>query len=272
MSEGNIVTQTAMPNTVSSLRRDFENLGVQSGAVIIMHSALSKLGWTAGGPVAVVQAILDVLTPDGTLIMPTHTSENSEPSYWQHPPIPENWWQIVRDEMPAFRPEITPTRQMGAIVEVFRSWPGVRRSNHPQHSFAAWGKHAEIITATHALESFDDHSPLARIYDLDGQVLLLGVNHSNNTSLHLAEYRSNFPSKGIEKQGGAMLVNGKREWVTWEMLTYDSEDFEQCGAAYEANIAYMAGKIGQAEARLVSQRGIVDFGVHWFEENRQGQV
>lgn len=271
-SENKSIQATQMPNTISTLRRDFEALGLRPGSTIIMHSAMSKIGWTAGGPVAVIEALLSVLTPEGTLVMPAHTSSNSEPSQWRYPPVPESWWQIIRDETPAFDPKITPTRMMGAIAETFRTWPGVLRSSHPQGSFAAWGKHAAYVTATQPLDAdLGEDSPIGKIYELDGQVLLLGVTHANNTSLHLAEHRSDFPGKKLVPQGAAMLVDGKRVWATWQALDYDSDDFEKLGEDYEASVGYQPGKVGQAVTRLISQRAVVDFAVKWLPEHRPQQ-
>ena len=191
MPELETIQSIPAPRTRETLGADLRTLGLHAGAAVIVHSSLSSIGWVSGGSVAVVQALLDVLTPAGTLVMPTHTGDLSDPSFWRDPPVPETWWPIIRDTMPTFEPEVTPTRGMGRIVETFRTWSGTLRSSHPLVSFAAWGQHAVFITARHGLDdSLGEQSPLARIYDRDGYVLLLGVGYSNNTSFHLGEYRA----------------------------------------------------------------------------------
>ncbi|NVM18875.1 MAG: AAC(3) family N-acetyltransferase [Candidatus Lokiarchaeota archaeon] len=269
-TESSVVNYTKKPNTITSLKRDFEALGVKPGATIIMHSSLSKIGWTVGGAVSVIRAIMQTITSEGTLVMPTFSGANSEPSKWESPPVPKSWWDTIRKEMPAYEPNITPTRGMGTIVETFRNWPNVLRSNHPMSSFAAWGKNAKFITETHDLiGDLGEGSPISRLYDLDGQILLIGVNHENNSSIHLAEYRSDFPGKSYTKSGCAMLVNNQRKWVEWEELDVNSDDFEQLGNDFESKINYKPSKIGMAESRLISIRAIVDYGIEWLKENRK---
>jgi aminoglycoside 3-N-acetyltransferase len=272
MNERKVIEATKnqpSPVTVASLKRDLTALGVKPGMVLLVHSSLSSLGWVCGGAVAVIEALEHLLTSDGTLVMPTHSSGLSEPSYWENPPVPEAWWQIIRDDMPAFQNDLTPSWGMGTISETFRKQDGVLRSYHPQVSFATWGKYAQQITENHSLEySLGEKSPLARIYDLHGYVLLLGVSHGNNTSLHLAEYRATFPKK-IVQQGAPILLNGKRVWQTFEDIETDNDDFETIGKAFaEATGLERTGKIGLADTKLFSQKELVDFAVEWMEENR----
>ena len=269
-TEKSVINSTKQPNTITSLKSDFMALGVKPGDIIIMHSSLSKIGWTVGGSVAVIKAIMEILTPNGTLVMPTFTGANSEPSKWENPPVPKNWWVTIRNEMPAFDPNITPTRGMGIIVETFRNWPGVSRTNHPISSFAAWGKHANYILDNHDLEAdLGEETPLSRLYELNGSILLLGVTHENNTSLHLAEYRSEFPGKKYDITGSAMMVNNQRKWVEWKEIDLNPDDFEQLGVDYESSIDYQLGKVGEANARLISLRSIVDFAIEWLPKNRK---
>ncbi|CAF1144101.1 unnamed protein product [Rotaria sordida] len=260
--------------TAERLKNDLEKLGVSSGMTLLVHCSLSKIGWICGGPVTLIQVLLDLLGPDGTLIMPSHTCDNSDPKYWQYPPVPSEWFDIIRQSTPAYQPDITPTLYMGKLAETFRKWPGVLRSEHPQHSMIAFGRKAKLIIDKH-YDSCSEQSPLARLYDLydNGYVLLLGVEHENNTSLHLAEYRF-YIRNNIEKNfiNGASIINSqtnKPYWFQWNDYDYHSEDFNQIGYAFDSiqgntNI----GKVGLAQCRLMKQHLLVDFAINWMNQNR----
>ena len=90
-SEADAIAATSVPATVASLVRDLAALGVERGGVAIVHSSLSALGWVAGGPQSVVEALLEVVGPDGPIVMPTHSGQLSDPAAWSRPPVPESW-------------------------------------------------------------------------------------------------------------------------------------------------------------------------------------
>lgn len=268
MTEARLVETTPSPRTRASLVEDLLSIGLRSGGLVIVHSSMSSIGWTAGGPVAVVQALIDVIGSDGTLVMPTHTAGNTDPAGWANPPVPIEWQQTIRESMPGFEPSIMPTRAMGAIAECFRTWPGTLRSYHPATSFAARGPLAEVVTAEHELDrSLGEGSPLARLYDRDGLVLLLGVDYGRNTSFHLAEYR--VPGRRLVEQGGAVIKDGRQAWVTYAEVKYEAEHFAEIGEAFEATGAVSVGQVGSAESRLFPQRAAVDFAHDWFVQRDQ---
>jgi aminoglycoside 3-N-acetyltransferase len=269
MTEEATIHADMPPLTVDSLAEQLAACGLSAGQTVVVHSSMSKIGWIAGGPVAVIQALLRVLTPTGTLMMPTQTTDNTDPALWQHPPVPEHWWPTIRQHMPAYDPAITPTREMGVIAEAFRKWPGAIRSAHPIGSFAALGANAAYLMEDHRLENeFGDKSPIGRLYELDGYAMLIGVGHGNNTSMHMAEWRANWSSKPTIKQGTAMLVNGVRRWVEFEEIDYNSDDFHIIGDSYEAEYHIPRHNVGHAEVRFMKVRPLIDYTVQWIERNR----
>lgn len=257
------------PNTISSLKSDFIKLGIKPGMILIAHSSLSSLGWVCGGASSVILALERVLTSKGTLIMPSHSGDLSDPSEWCNPPVPENWFQQIRDEMPCFDKYLTPTRGIGIIPEVFRKQKSVVRSSHPQVSFAAWGKYKNyIIQDKHYNYAQNINSPLGRLYQKNGWILLLGVNQRKNTSLHLAEYLSNYKTKKVIMNGMPVYNRGKRIWKEFEDIEIDSDDFELIGNDYEKSNKVIIGKVGNAVCKLINQRSIVNYAIKWMEENR----
>jgi aminoglycoside 3-N-acetyltransferase len=269
MSEKSVVERTDTPLTVTSLAGQLRACGLAEGQIVLVHLSMSKLGWIVGGAEAVVLALLDAVGESGTIMMPTNSGNNTDPYEWQHPPVPEAWWQTIHDHTPAYNPLTAPTRGMGVVPELFRTWPGAVRSAHPAFSLAALGPRAEYLVADHALtEDTGDRSPLGKLYELDGHVLLLGVGHGNNTSLHLAEFRAKYPGKHALRTGSAMLVNGQRRWVAYETLDTDAGDFGEIGDAFDRAHDVPIQQIGGAQVRFFRQRPLVDFAVAWMEQNR----
>ncbi|SIQ78711.1 aminoglycoside 3-N-acetyltransferase [Haladaptatus litoreus] len=269
MSEQDIIEQSDEPITGERIADDLRTLGISAGDTLLVHSSLSALGWVSGGAPAVVDALRSVVTTDGTLVMPTHTGL-SDPDGWQNPPVPDDWEETIRATMSPYRPEVTPTRGMGAIPETFRSYPDVVRSKHPQVSFSAWGTDAESIVADHEYDfGLGENSPLADVYDRDGTVLLLGAGYDSNTSIHLAEHRGEF-QKETESGGAPVLEDGEREWIRLTELALSDDDFEQVGEVFETERpeAVARGSVGNADTVAMRQRELVDFASDWFSENR----
>ena len=132
------------------------------------------------------------------------------------------------------------------------------------------GKYAEYLTKKHDISNiFGEGSPIGKLYELEGYVLLIGVGYDKNTSLHLADARADYPSKHNNIEHSAIMENGHRVWKKYETLFVDGEDFEEIGAAFENVCSVHKATLGNGVIRLMKQRDLVDFAVRWIEENRK---
>ena len=247
-----------------------EKAGVKKGQSIMVHTSLRSLGFVCGGPQIIIEALLESVGEEGTIMMPTQSCKNLDPQMGVHWEDPKEWWQTIRDNWPAYDKDITPTNTMGAVAEMFRKWPGALRSDHPARSVAAWGKNAEYLTKDHDLSNiFGEGSPIAKLYELDGYVLQIGVGYDKNTSIHLADVRAEYPSKHMETDSSAIMENGQRVWKTYKTLYVDGEDFVDIGNAFEKECEVAKVQLGNGIITMMRQRDIVDFAVKWIENNRK---
>lgn len=270
-SEATAIAASSEPVTRHRLVEDLRTLGVADGDVLCVHTSVRSLGWVPGGAQTVLLALLDAVGATGTLVFPTQTGHLSDPADWSAPPVPSPWIDIVRAELPAFDPALTPSRGMGALPECARTHPGAVRSQHPLLSFVAIGADATELMAPHDLTpALGTGSPLDRLEAAGGAALLLGVDHSSCTPLHLAEYRASWPSKTVTEVSAPIRdADGERIWHTWSDLELDEEDFPTLGAAYAEAGRGRAGRVGLAEARLDPVEDLVAFAVGWMAQHRR---
>jgi aminoglycoside 3-N-acetyltransferase len=235
-------------NTAASLLADFASLGMRRDMIVMVHSSLGRVGRTEGGPIAVIEALLEVLGPDGTLVMPAESPQLSDPA-----------------SLEVFDPKTTATT-MGAIPEAFRSYPGTHRSSHPLVSVCANGRRARAITAEHALELCEGRgTPFEKLYELDGWTLLLGVGFNRCTSLHYAE--SLVPNRRTMISRFPIIENGVRVWVEkLSMGTDNGTHFPIVGQRFVDRGHVRSGKVGNADALFFSTRALVDFAADYFRE------
>ena len=258
------------PVTKEDIIFAFRSIGLVKGNAVMVHTSLSRIGYVCGGAQTVIEALIETVGEEGTIMMPTQSWKNLDPEDGVHWDVEEEYWQLIRDHWPAYDKRITPTNTMGEVAEMFRLWPGAMRSDHPARSVAAWGKHAEFLTSGHDLSNiFGDGSPLGRLYELNGFVLLIGVGYDKNTSLHLADVRAEYPGKHNCLEHSAVMENGKRVWKEYETLYVDGEDFDEIGADFERTEAVHIAQLGNAELRLMNQRSLVDFAVDWITHHRR---
>lgn len=269
MDAAEIIARTRFPATRESVKRDLSDLGVTAGDTLLVHCSMRSMGWISGGQVAVLQAVFDAVGIDGTVAMPAHSSDLTDPANWGAPPVPPEWIETIRSTMPAYDPATTPTRNMGAVAEAFRTWPNVRRSTHPATSMAAWGRYADQIVARHELgDPLGPTSPSGALLRLNAKVLLIGVDFNRCTALHLAEH-IRWRDRPAIQDGAPIIAAGERQWVTFEVpQIMDDDGFLPVGAAALSSGVATSGKIAQAQGIIASMPQLVDFAVqHWSGRN-----
>lgn len=221
-------------STHEELSKQLLALGVRPGDVLVVHTAFSKLAKVAGSPEGLIGALRDALGPEGTLVMPSMSDD---------------------DEYP-FDAQATPCVGTGIVAETFWRMPGVSRSDSP-HAFAAIGPKAAQITAAHPLDvPHGLDSPVGRVYELDGQVLLLGVGHDADTTAHLAENMA-----GMRYQRPkylTVLEDGLPARFEYKELDHCCENFAKLDEWLEAKGQQRRGFVGGAQARLVRSRDVVE--------------
>lgn len=216
-----------------TLTHELVELGVQPDGVLLVHTAFSNIKPVDGGPVGLISALRLALGAGGTLVMPSMSYDDDQP----------------------FDKTTSPCPEMGIVADTFWRLPGVLRSDN-HHAFAAIGPLAEEIISAHPVDRPHGlDSPVGRVYNLDGQVLLLGVGQDSNTTIHLAEnlagvrYRRN---KYI-----TVLKNGLPARLDYLEIDHCCQNFALVDGWLDETQLQKRGNVGHAEAHLIRSRDIV---------------
>ena len=206
---------------------------MKPGGVLLVHTAFSKVGPVEGGPRGLIAELQEAVGPAGTLVMPSK-SDN--------------------DDIP-FDAASAACISLGVVADTFWRLPGVLRSDNP-HGFAARGPRAAEITAAHSLDvPAGAGTPVARIHDMDGQVLLLGVGHDANTTIHLAEALARVRYR--RRKYLTVVENGRPKRYEYRETDHCCELFGLMDAWLDAAGLQRRGRVAHGEARLVRSRDVV---------------
>ncbi|AXG77101.1 aminoglycoside N(3)-acetyltransferase [Streptomyces paludis] len=250
-----------------ALARELAALGVTPGAPLLVHASLRATGLA---PDTVRDALLRALGPDGTLVVPAFTEENSDTSaahFARVRGMTRREAAVFRSRMPAFDPARTPCLSMGRLAESVRTAEGAVRSAHPQSSFAAVGARAAELMARHPLDShLGPDSPLGALEAADARVLLINVGFAACTAFHLAEYRRD--GKQRSYRCVVKAADGTPRWVEYEDVSLDDSDFEAIGADFPWGLE-RKGQLGGTVTRLFTIRDAVTHAERWMAEKRR---
>lgn len=222
------------PDIVAGLRA----IGLRPGDLVQVHSSLSAFGYVEGGADAVVDALVDALGPDGTLMVPTFNHGREE----------------------IFDPATSPSVN-GKVTEVLRTRPEAHRSVHPTHPYAAIGPLAEWLTSEHLeIGTFDWECPLGKLIQRDGLILLLGVGMNANTAAHVAEARFGARCLGYREHPRKVLLDGEviDAWAVRWRRGKCLVEWDPIEEAMRARGMIREGRIGAADLMLMRARDMYD--------------
>jgi aminoglycoside 3-N-acetyltransferase len=251
--------------TRSALAGHLAALGLASGDAVLVHAGLRSVGPMLGGPDALIEALLDTVGPDGTILGYCDWNYDDRD-------LPD---AALRQHVPPFDPlRSRATRDNGAFPELLRTTPGARRSGSPGASCAALGGRADWFTADHALDyGYGPQSPLGKLVAAGGKTLLLGAPLDTMTLLHHAEHLADIPDKRLRRYEAPILVDGRTVWRQFE--EFDTSDpvvegladdyFEAVVEDFLATGQGKRGLVGHAPSVLVEAPAIVAFAVQWLE-------
>jgi len=254
--------------THSQLVNELKALGVAAGQIVMVHASVKAVGRIVGGPNVVVAALLETLTPAGTLMM--YVGWEDIPDFIGD--LPKAVQQVYYAEHPPFDPRIArAVRDHGIFAEIVRGWPGAHRSMNPEASVSAIGARAEEITRNHSLDyGYGAGSPLEKLVEARGQVLMLGAPLDTLTLLHYAENRARMRSKRVIRYLCPILREGTCVWV--EVEDYDTGEphgdysFDEIARAYLALGKGRQRAIGNAPSSLFDAADLSTFAIDWLEE------
>lgn len=223
------------PVAVAALERQLLELGVEAGGVLLVHTSFRAVRPIEDGPSGLIAALRGALGPQGTLVTPAWTS----------------------DDAAIFDPATTPCpADLGIVAETFRRQPGVLRSNHPM-AFAAAGPRAQAaVRGDLPLPPHGPESPVGNVHELDGQVLLIGVEQDANTTLHMAEGLAGVPywSRSYLTVAGP---DGRPERIAVDEPDHCCQRFALLDGWLEDEDRLSEGPLGHGRARLFRSRDAV---------------
>jgi aminoglycoside 3-N-acetyltransferase len=260
------------PHTKASLRADLERLGIATGDIVMVHAAMSRMGRLLHGPDTFIAALRAAVGEAGTIMAYVDWDGDYEDLLDERGCILPEW----RDKVPPFDPQTSrAVRDNGILAEFVRTTPGAFRSGSPGASVAAIGAKAAWLTADHPLDyGYGAGSPLAKLVESGGKVLMAGAPLDTMTLLHHAEHLADIAGKRIKRYDVPLLRDGKVWWrMTEEFDTSDpvvdglpDDYFAEIVRTFLVSGAGRQGQVGDAPCVLVDAERVCIFGRVWLEE------
>ncbi len=236
---------------IEKFKNDLHNLGIKKGDSIMMHCSYKSLGEKLA-PNEFFDAFLEILGDEGTLVLPAFS------------------YETVNYDNPFFDVKKTPSC-VGFLPEYFRTtYAGTKRSVHATHSCSVIGKNADYLVKNHELDltPVGENSPISKLPELNGKILILGSHPDHNTALH-----------GVEEKGRAPYIFERDKTICYILRDGEREikqnairhNFRKETCYYEQKYSrildvlskedYSFGKVLYADCYLMDAKAVWEKGV-----------
>ena len=216
---------------------DFMRLGVNRGDLLDVMISLKSIGTIMGGAKTVIDALLDVVGPEGTLVTN---------SYVRAYPLP-----LSKEDAGKISDRWTPS-YAGAVANVMIHYPGAYRSRHPVQKFAAVGKRAKELTHNHGPDSFA-YDVLRVIAETGGKLVKVGPEEkvlgvaTTHTAIWMLGLRQRRPRTGVNyRDENGEVATFERDWAGVCKRGY----IKFMPVCREAGAILSEGIVGLAESKI----------------------
>ena len=226
----------------------------------MVHSSLRQIGPVIGGAATIINAILEAIGCDGTLV-----------AYVDFEPF----FEEGDDEIPVFNKlTASAARDHGILHELIRTWPGSLRSDHPGAGICAIGAKAAWLTEHHPFQyGYGPGTPFEQLVEVNAKILMLGAPLDTITLLHYAEHLANIPDKQVMQYRHLMPTPEGPQWIDFE--EFDTSEpvnsnlpenvFEQIAEAFLKSGQGKQTTIGNAASFIFESQSLIPFALAWLE-------
>jgi aminoglycoside 3-N-acetyltransferase len=242
--------------TKEDIKKGLKRLGLKRGDVVGVHSSLSSFGYVEGGADAVIDALLETVGKEGTIVMPTYSANREDVERSEREVELGVTW---KSRILPYDAKKTPCTT-GRIPETFRKRTNAVRSLDPAHSLAAIGPKANEL-----IKDWD------KLLEADGYILLLGVDLAVCSAMHLAERQVQMPQHILEKVEPPRELLGKYGedlgWPEWDIGFGPYPDFAKMEEPCREHGIMKTVKIGEATIRFLRLRELIDLYAEYLRKN-----
>lgn len=257
----------AIVSTKRDVMKMLQELGIRKGMTLLVQGDMTRLGYLVGEEQTLLDALMESVGYEGTIVMPAFTPHLSDPANKQEH-VARMHWDEVRMNASAFDKKKSIPKTRNTLLLQFLHNDGVLRSYHPLYSFAAWGKYAKLICDKHPLHfGLNEDSPLGKLEELNGYCVLLGNVGDECTVFSLAHYKKNLlPVKVVY---APIENNRKVQWKAMLDLDTSGKSSRSCFDAMEDRKVIRHAFLGGGRCSLFSIREAVRLSVecHYLEQD-----